>query len=269
MRSLRALLLIVFALCASPQTALAYYNPNTGRFLSRDPIQEGDGPNVYAFVRNGPVNAVDPLGQKRIIVLFDGQNFAGIGGKGSLRTHRWWSASSVRKLPHADPDDEVWNTEEDGDWFAVTARKIDSLQRKAKKSCEDPYKIVLVGHSNGGDGARKTARQLNERGWFKERDAHTVDLLFLLDPVAKPWWEHNRDRSFPVSGNVKQAVNWYQRTDPLNIAGVEFQGYLISPGRNNLWNWGAALDPATGPHSTILDDLMIWTDFKERLANVR
>jgi len=149
------------------------------------------------------------------------------------------------------------------------ARKINSLQRKAKKECEDPYKIVLVGHSNGGDGARKTARQLNERGWFKERDSHTVDLLFLLDPVAKPWWDHNPDRHYPVSGNVAQAVNWYQRTDTLDIGGVRFQGYLISPGENNLWDWGDALINDASPHTTILQDDLVQLDFKARLANVR
>jgi len=120
-----------------------------------------------------------------------------------------------------------------------------------------------------GDGARKTARQLNERGWFKERDSHTVDLLFLLDPVAKPWWDHDPDRHYPVSGNVTQAVNWYQRTDTLDIGGVRFPGYLISPGENLLWSWGMALNLIQSPHSTILDDRSVQLDFERRLQNVR
>ncbi|HZM02079.1 MAG TPA: RHS repeat-associated core domain-containing protein [Candidatus Saccharimonadales bacterium] len=39
-----------------------YYCPSTGRWLSRDPISEKGGPNVYCFVQNGPENAVDLLG---------------------------------------------------------------------------------------------------------------------------------------------------------------------------------------------------------------
>jgi RHS repeat-associated protein len=52
-----------------------YYNPSSGRWLSRDPIGEPDfdqrfrkhhkrGPsvNLYAFVNNSPVNHLDPLG---------------------------------------------------------------------------------------------------------------------------------------------------------------------------------------------------------------
>ena len=37
-----------------------YYDPETGRFITRDPA--GDGPNLYAFVNNNPVCYVDPYG---------------------------------------------------------------------------------------------------------------------------------------------------------------------------------------------------------------
>ncbi|MBI4663666.1 MAG: hypothetical protein HY735_33105, partial [Verrucomicrobia bacterium] len=39
-----------------------YYNPSTGRFLSRDPIEEKGGPNLYAFVSNNPIDSVDAFG---------------------------------------------------------------------------------------------------------------------------------------------------------------------------------------------------------------
>ena len=37
-----------------------YYDPSTGRFLSRDPVQDGD--NWYTYCNNDPVNAIDPEG---------------------------------------------------------------------------------------------------------------------------------------------------------------------------------------------------------------
>ncbi|HEY4248711.1 MAG TPA: RHS repeat-associated core domain-containing protein [Lacunisphaera sp.] len=39
-----------------------YYQPTTGRFLGRDPSEEDGGTNLYAFVENDGINAVDYLG---------------------------------------------------------------------------------------------------------------------------------------------------------------------------------------------------------------
>ncbi len=39
-----------------------WYDPETGRFLQRDPIGIGGGLNVYAYARNAPTRIVDPAG---------------------------------------------------------------------------------------------------------------------------------------------------------------------------------------------------------------
>jgi RHS repeat-associated protein len=39
-----------------------YYSPALGRWLSRDPIEERGGLNLYGFVNNDPVNRFDHLG---------------------------------------------------------------------------------------------------------------------------------------------------------------------------------------------------------------
>jgi RHS repeat-associated protein len=40
-----------------------YYNPSTGRWLSRDPLEELGGANLYAFCNNCGINYFDPNGQ--------------------------------------------------------------------------------------------------------------------------------------------------------------------------------------------------------------
>jgi len=40
-----------------------YYDPATGRFLSKDPSSFVDGPNLYLYVGNNPPNAIDPSGE--------------------------------------------------------------------------------------------------------------------------------------------------------------------------------------------------------------
>ena len=38
-----------------------YYDPETGRWLNRDPIEERGGVNLYGFVGNDPVGRIDEL----------------------------------------------------------------------------------------------------------------------------------------------------------------------------------------------------------------
>ena len=46
-----------------------YYNPSTGRWLSRDPIEEQGGVNLYGMVGNNPVVWVDVLGRAPMLVI--------------------------------------------------------------------------------------------------------------------------------------------------------------------------------------------------------
>ena len=43
-----------------------YYNPSTGRWPSRDPIQEQGGLNLYGFVGNSPIIHIDRMGMESI-----------------------------------------------------------------------------------------------------------------------------------------------------------------------------------------------------------
>ena len=44
------------------QYPLRTYQPATGRWLKRDPLEEEGGANLYAMVRNNPLSLVDPFG---------------------------------------------------------------------------------------------------------------------------------------------------------------------------------------------------------------
>jgi len=56
------MLVMLLGLFVWTQSASAFYNPQTGRWLSRDPIEEGGGPNLYAFCDNDDYNTIDALG---------------------------------------------------------------------------------------------------------------------------------------------------------------------------------------------------------------
>jgi hypothetical protein len=61
-RSGRILLLTVLQFSGAVLQASAYYHPEEGRWLSRDPIGEEGGHNIYSYISNQPVSQFDTLG---------------------------------------------------------------------------------------------------------------------------------------------------------------------------------------------------------------
>ncbi len=63
------LFLMLAVLCiAGAEQASAFYNPGTGRWLSRDPIEETGGSNLYNTCRNNLIRSIDSNGLQEIIV---------------------------------------------------------------------------------------------------------------------------------------------------------------------------------------------------------
>ena len=55
-------LVVVTSILLLTQSVVAFYNPSTGRWLSRDPIQEDGGQNLYGLTHNAPIAAIDRFG---------------------------------------------------------------------------------------------------------------------------------------------------------------------------------------------------------------
>lgn len=72
MKRNRLLLILVLSSLLLGQQAQAFYNPATGRWPSRDPIEERGGVNIYGLVGNSPVIFIDPLGQIKWMQLVSG-----------------------------------------------------------------------------------------------------------------------------------------------------------------------------------------------------
>ena len=61
--SVRSLLLSVLMLSSTAFQAQAFYHPDEGRWISRDPIgEEEGGPNLYIYIRNAQLTWYDLLG---------------------------------------------------------------------------------------------------------------------------------------------------------------------------------------------------------------
>jgi len=71
-----------------------WYDPSQGRFLAEDSLGIGGGLNLYTYVNNHPINAIDPLGLQELKPL-------GRGNKELVRLQRdeLEKAMSDQKLP--------------------------------------------------------------------------------------------------------------------------------------------------------------------------
>jgi RHS repeat-associated protein len=70
---------------------LRWYDPATGRWLSKDPIGISGGLNLYAFCANDPVNYVDPSGTELLGAVLGGVGGFLVGGAVSaLNGNGFW-----------------------------------------------------------------------------------------------------------------------------------------------------------------------------------
>jgi len=102
--------LTTFVLLFTANVASAVYDAELGRWLSRDPIGEEGGVNLYAYVLTNPVNVVDPLGLKTRFIYGDGHAWveitdgpcSGTYGYGATKeSYEYWEKHPVRGLPGA------------------------------------------------------------------------------------------------------------------------------------------------------------------------
>jgi hypothetical protein len=71
----------------------ASYDPTTGRWFSRDPIQEQGGLNLYGFVQNNGISSIDPLGLATLrFDVVTGKLPGMLEGAGTW-SQPWWAGS--------------------------------------------------------------------------------------------------------------------------------------------------------------------------------
>jgi len=79
-----------------------YYNPQTGRWPNRDPIEEEGGNNLYAFVDNSPIDAIDPDGLWKLKFAYDrnfsvaSRGYVSVGARGDVENGNGSISVSIR-----------------------------------------------------------------------------------------------------------------------------------------------------------------------------
>jgi RHS repeat-associated protein len=140
------------------------YDANLARWISRDPIQEGDGPNIYTYVGNNPISGVDPLG----LWIEDEDGFP-ILPTGTLLDSLFYDEET--KAQH----DEIMGNAKD------------SLKEAGKSLAEE---AVLAVCPIGRLG--KVGKAANDWGKKHGGDAHWERIKQIADAMKKKDWEDIR-----------------------------------------------------------------------------
>jgi RHS repeat-associated protein len=154
------------------------YSADFGRWISRDPMGEIGGVNLYGYTSADPINLLDPLG------LID----IGFYGSGGATTG------------NAALYDYVVNKQGGKMYDRTQAGQKEALDDIMKAKEKDPCDPVNIhGYSWGNRAARDLVDELNELGI-------EVNQLNLIDPVNLV----GGPLSITVPGNVQSADNYYQ-----------------------------------------------------------
>lgn len=99
-------LVLLFSTLVAIHSASAFYDASLGRWINRDPIKEEGGINLYGFVLNDPINAVDSDG---LDIIREGGK--ALAGPGELCTDKNCDKDKcnkqARRLPEDGWEDEV------------------------------------------------------------------------------------------------------------------------------------------------------------------
>lgn len=200
-----------------------YYDPDTGRWLSRDPVGETGGPNLYGFVNNGPVTFVDPLGMN--LYAIDGTGLDETFNSNIQKFYQRYkdgSANYYRGPGNVKDGNSVFGM----GWGAGSAGIVKTV---VEKICEDfnynqGIRIDIVGFSRGAAIANEIATELYKNGCSCMKSGHgrnvkikripKIRFLGIYDPVYSfPWYDQWAWNDKTISKNVQFSAIAYSRDE--------------------------------------------------------
>ncbi len=203
-----------------------YYVSSVGGWFGQDSLGflAGDA-NLYRYVVNNPVNAMDPSGLDVYVFWVEGARFD-IEKKESPNRVLYNNIIKPLMDKYKDQKKLHWVRMETG-WGAVAKQRARIVEEGMRKRCDNKDSVVLIGYSWGGWIVVEALEMMyiNKAG-FRQKP-FTVDIVYTIDPVAgnplrdanKTQFGHeSRDKRsgakiVVVYGQFKEWYNWYQQVE--------------------------------------------------------
>ncbi len=142
-----------------------YYDPDTGRYLTADPIGLAGGINPFVYTLNNPVNLIDPEG---LMVLVDDLVFWTLVGVTTIVIHHY-----LNNPPAAPAWDDPWNEMASKGNVADSQIINDYSEYSANERCsgKDP-KDRCAWLKENKNRYRKDQYKRTEKAWGCRRSRH-------------------------------------------------------------------------------------------------
>jgi RHS repeat-associated protein len=259
-----------------------YYDPVTGRWISRDPIGEEGGDNLFGYVENNPVNRNDPYGLA----------FYAVGGtweREDDKANPWWLYDQTEEKPkkyYRGPGlrfgikDHI-RAAHGRDTMAIALRVKNDICKdfcEEKKKCKD-MPINLTGWSRGAVICMGVAKMLNDDGckcggfWvfggtrYKPVDVNWIGLFDAVEMVLAPG-QLLGDSFFPgtVPDNVKHFAHAIKTEKqwmfPTTLYGQNERAFNLYYGAKTTHN------DIGNSHTLMNNDSYDWIKNRAKLAGV-
>jgi hypothetical protein len=194
------------ALVSVQGPAHAFYNPQTGRWLNRDPIQERGDQNLYGFIANAPISRHDCLG----LVQLQSVGTPAITADGSYAFAAVWFTFSPADFDALGGNGEgtlVWSRQSSwtvslcGPWRSSYTGSFNMWFRRN-------FQIDAQGNLTGGDLQSQgglTPADATGKGLALEVTGQSVDALVQNTPGALAMVRSCKSRG-ELSADVRWAV---------------------------------------------------------------